>query len=542
MLFVFRRKFFDAFRKEKKMKNIRNRFTAAVAVGLMIFASFATEASAQRSRVNEREVRDTLRRLAVKLDDFRYNLDYELKQQRASQADEDAIFDSFDDLQRQVTDFQNRFSRRRDSQQDVSNLLAQAKTVDENLYRLRLNSNLQREWTGTKDLFDRLASNYGVNWDWRGGGNYPTTGNYPSGNFSRGLTGTYQLDAARSENTNDIAERAIGNANIQNRDEARRDLEQKIEAPQQLAIEVRGNQIKLASSLAPRVTVTADGRDRTETLADGRTLRIRTALVGQELTISSVGGDNEYTVTFVSTDSGRSMRVTRRVTTDYLNQAIVAESVYAKTDSVARFDIYDGGTNNYPSGNTGGSYPPTTTTGRTGNFIVPNGTIITGTLENEITTKASQNNDRFSMTVSAPNEFRGAIIEGYISGINRSGKVTGRSQLTLNFERIRMPNGDVYDFAGFLQSVTDTNGKTVKIDTEGTARGDSQTKETVKRGGIGAGLGAIIGAIAGGAKGAAIGAIIGGSAGAGSVYIQGKEDLELKPGSSITVQASSPVR
>jgi hypothetical protein len=542
MLFVFRRKFFDAFRKEKKMKNIRNRFTAAIAVGLMIFASFATEASAQRSRVNERDVRDTLRRLAVKLDDFRYNLDYELKQQRASQADEDAIFDSFDDLQRQVTDFQNRFSRRRDSQQDVSNLLAQAKTVDENLYRLRLNSNLQREWTGTKDLFDRLASNYGVNWDWRGGGNYPTTGNYPSGNFSRGLTGTYQLDAARSENANDIAERAIGNANVQNRDEARRDLEQKIEAPQQLAIEVRGNQITLASSLAPRVTVTADGRDRTETLADGRTLRIRTALVGQELTISSVGGDNEYTVTFVSTDGGRSMRVTRRVTTDYLNQAIVAESVYAKTDSVARFDIYDGGTNNYPSGNTGGSYPPTTTTGRTGNFIVPNGTIITGTLENEITTKASQNNDRFSMTVSAPNEFRGAVVEGYISGINRSGKVTGRSQLTLNFERIRMPNGDVYDFAGFLQSVTDTNGKTVKIDTEGTARGDSQTKETVKRGGIGAGLGAIIGAIAGGAKGAAIGAIIGGSAGAGSVYIQGKEDLELKPGSSITVQASSPVR
>jgi hypothetical protein len=522
------------------MKNIRNRFIAALSVGLMIFASLA-QVSAQRSRVNEREVRDTLRRLAVKLDDFRYNLDYELKQQRASQADEDAIFDSFDDLQRQVTDFQNRFSRRRDSQQDVSNLLAQAKTVDENLSRLRLNSTLRREWTDTRGLFERLAGNYGVSWDWRGNQS-PTTGNFPSGNFSRGLSGTYQLDTARSENANDIAERAIRDANIQNRDEARRDLEQKIEAPQQLAIEVRGNQVTLASSLAPRVTVTADGRDRTETLSDGRTLRIRTALVGQELTISSVGGDNEYTVTFVSTDGGRSMRVTRRVTTDYLNQAIVAESVYAKTDSVARFDIYDGGTNNYPSGNTGGSYPPTTTTGRTGNFIVPNGTILTGTLENEITTKASQNNDRFSMTVSAPTEYRGAVVEGYISGINRSGKVTGRSQLTLNFERIRMPNGDVYDFAGFLQSVTDANGKTVKIDTEGTARGDSQTKETVKRGGIGAGLGAIIGAIAGGAKGAAIGAIIGGSAGAGSVYIQGKEDLELKPGSSITVQASSPVR
>jgi len=230
--------------------------------------------------------------------------------------------------------------------------------------------------------------------------------------------------------------------------------------------------------------------------------------------------------------------VTRRVTTDYLNQTVFVESIYTKTDAVARYDIYNTNTTTVPDANN----PPTTTPGRTGEFIVPNGTIITGNLENDITTKVSQNNDRFRMTVSAPNQFRGAVIEGYISGINRSGKVTGRSQLTFNFERIIMPDGKTYDFAGFLQSVTDASGKTVKIDTEGAAKSDSQTKETVKRGGIGAGLGAIIGAIAGGGKGAAIGAIIGGSAGAGSVYVQGREDLELKAGSSITVQASSPVR
>ncbi len=93
-----------------------------------------------------------------------------------------------------------------------------------------------------------------------------------------------------------------------------------------------------------------------------------------------------------------------------------------------------------------------------------------------------------------------------------------------------------------VQSVTDENGKTVKVDTEGTAKGDSQTKETVKRGGIGAGVGAIIGAIAGGGKGAAIGAILGGGAGAGSVVLQGKDDLQLKAGSSVTVQASAPNR
>ena len=157
-----------------------------------------------------------------------------------------------------------------------------------------------------------------------------------------------------------------------------------------------------------------------------------------------------------------------------------------------------------------------------------NGTILTGILEKDIDTKVSQNNDRFTLVVQSPNEFRGAIVEGYINGVNRSGKVSGRSQITFNFERIRLSNGRVYDFNGFLQSVADENGKPVKVDTEGTAKGDNQTTETAKRGGIGAGIGAVIGAIAGG--------------GAGTVLIQGKDDLRLKAGSTITVQASSPIR
>ncbi|MEP6704877.1 MAG: hypothetical protein ABJB34_08735, partial [Acidobacteriota bacterium] len=102
--------------------------------------------------------------------------------------------------------------------------------------------------------------------------------------------------------------------------------------------------------------------------------------------------------------------------------------------------------------------------------------------------------------------------------------------------------GERYDFAGYLQSIKDQNGKEVKVDNEGTARSDSRTKETAKRGGIGAGLGAIIGAIAGGGTGAAIGAIIGGGAGAGSVVIQGREDVQLMKGSTITVQSTSPNR
>ena len=78
------------------------------------------------------------------------------------------------------------------------------------------------------------------------------------------------------------------------------------------------------------------------------------------------------------------------------------------------------------------------------------------------------------------------------------------------------------------------------VDEEGSAV-KSQTKDTLRRSGIGAGTGAIIGAIIGGTKGAIIGAGIGAGAGAGTVAIQNKGDLELQTGSSITVQASSPI-
>src|SRR5262249_21735571 len=201
-----------------------------------------------------------------------------------------------------------------------------------------------------------------------------------------------------------------------------------------------------------------------------------------------------------------------------LNQTVFADSVYTKTDELAGLGIKGGQSNDADpdagstNSTTSGGYsssdpndngrnnsgpPPTTAPARSGDFIVPNGTIVTGQLESTIDTKVSQNNDRFKLTVQTPSDLRGAVIEGYISGIGRSGRVSGSSNVTFNFETITLRNGQKYDFAGYLQSIKDQNGKVVKVDTEGTAKGDSQTKETVKRGGIGAGAGAILAAIIG---------------------------------------------
>jgi hypothetical protein len=367
---------------------------------------------------------------------------------------------------------------------------------------------------------------------------------------SNQLAGTYQLDSSKSENVSEIVNSTARNNQMSAAQ--KEELEDKLEAPGKISITIRGNEITMSNSLSSPVTFVADGRTQN---AGGS--RIRATMRGDEIRISNVGNGTDYMVTFTSLNNGQNMRVTRMVTTSYLNQTVFADSYYTKTgtnvsindstndDGYSTSDSNDGGysdttttTTNYPDDNR--NYPQTTT--RSGNFYIPNGVVLSGTLENPITTEASQENDKFRLRIDSPNEYQGAIIEGYLTGVKRSGKISGSSKLTFNFETIRLRNGQNYDFAGVLQSVTDAQGKTVKVNNEGQIEGKSQTKKTVKRGGIGAGLGAIIGGIIGGGKGAVIGATIGGSAGAGSVAIEDKDDVDLQEGSIISVQSTSPKR
>jgi hypothetical protein len=124
--------------------------------------------------------------------------------------------------------------------------------------------------------------------------------------------------------------------------------------------------------------------------------------------------------------------------------------------------------------------------------------------------------------------------------VQRSGRITGRSQMTLNFDTIRLRNGRSYRFAGIVESIRTSGGDTVRVDNEGSVRDDNQTTKTAQRAAIGTAVGAIIGAIAGGGKGAAIGAIVGAGGGAGSVYVEGRNDLELTRGTQLTIRATGP--
>ncbi len=516
--------------------------------------------SADAQRRNERDIRDAVRSLNSKIEDFEYNLRFQMQSSSAERTSLRRATDNIRVLRDNVRKFQDNYDRKRENREDVSAIVDAARRVEYFLQANPQNRRVQDEWMGVRAQIDRLSSNYGLTNRWdveedpQNADDYPPS---PSNAIFVGLSGTYELDLARSESVGDIiADARLGT-------EQREDLKDKLTAPEQIAIDIRGDQVTLATSNASPVTFTADGRDKTERSPSGKSIKLRATLRGQELIVSSIGGETDFTITFTSVSNGQGLKVSRRITTEYLSQTVFAESVYTKSDSVARLGINADGPvaaassgsddrgysdNDQPivrsTGQTGGAnlpYPRATTT-KPGNYVVANGTVLTGVIENEINTGVSQNNDRFRMTVQSPDEYRGAIVEGYISNVTRSGKVTGQATVTLNFETISLRDGKRYDLAGFVSDVKTASGKTIRVDNESTLRGDNQTTNTAKRGGIGAGIGAIIGAIAGGGKGAAIGAIIGAGGGAGSVAIEGREDVVLQVGSTISLISSSPIQ
>jgi hypothetical protein len=277
-------------------------------------------------------------------------------------------------------------------------------------------------------------------------------------------------------------------------------------------------------------------------MPSGRTVRVRATIYGEQLSVSSAGDrDNDFTVTFEPIENGQRLRVTRRISNSTLISPVTVQSIYNRTSDEARFDIYNGTTypnnanNNYPDRN----YPDNTTTA-SGDFVIPNGTLLVATLNENLSSTDSRDNDRFTMTVREPSQYDGAIIEGYVSNVSNGGRITGRSEMSLNYERIRMRDGRTYRFAGLTESLRTNNGETVRIDNEGSVAGDNQTSKTAQRAAIGTAVGAIIGAIAGGGKGAAIGAVVGAGAGAGSVYVQGRNNLELMSGTEVSIRATGP--
>jgi hypothetical protein len=518
------------------MNRISRNFSLALVLSL---ACIGITAEAQRRTYSgtDQQVRQLITRIESRTNVFRSDLGARLDRSRIDGTrQEDDINQMVGDFETATNRLRDRFDSRRSVSADVQSVLDQAALIDSFMQRNRLGARAERDWANLRLDLNELARVYGVSWRWDNTTN--PTNNYPSNNYppvntaSNRLTGTYRLDTTRSDDARNIAESAVRSLPYRDRQRILDSLTVRLESPTSLAIDRRGRSVTIASSRAPQFTFEANGIERVETGSNGRTVRVRSTLNGDQLIVASSGDrGSDFTVTFDPIENGRSLRVTRRISDINLNAPVTVVTTYEKTSDIAQLDIYNSGGQNYPG---------TGTVSTSGNFIVPDGTQLVAVLNNNLTTRDTRENDRFTMTVRSPSQYDGATISGNVTGINRSGRISGRSEMTLNFESITLRDGQTYRFSGITETVRTANGDIIRVDNEGSVRDNNRTTTTAQRAGIGTAVGAIIGAIAGGGKGAAIGAIVGAGAGAGSVYVQGKDDLDLLSGTEVTVRASGP--
>ena len=441
-----------------------------------------------------------------------------------------AIENDVDVLVNELTDsashLRDHFTRRQVVEADVQQVMIRGARIDQFMRRNQFAAAVESKWTIVRNQLDDVARAFNLTWNW----NSPNMDPTPGPPYYNRLEGTYQLDMARSDDPQRVATQATRGLAPADRDRVQRLLTARLDAPQFIALDRNGRSVSIASTNAPMARLDIDGVPRSETNPNGGVSTVRAQFYGDELAVTTTGNrGRDFTVRFEPLETGNGLRVTRTIEVAALPTPVTAQSVYRRTSNQADWSIFAEPTAPPP--------PPRGGGGNAGIGFVPAGTVLTGHLNMTLGSRTSHQGDRFTLTVSGPGPYTGAVLDGVVSRVSTGG---GRNELIFDFDRIRMRDGRTFDFEGLLTQARTPDGRVILVDREGDVHaGASRSGQTVTGGAVGATIGAIIGAIANGGKGAAIGAAIGAGAGAGTAYAVG-QDLDLPRGSELQI-ISQPI-
>jgi hypothetical protein len=492
-----------------------NRLIATAVLGwTLALAGPAQRASAQdifRPVGGDRQVQQIVARIRTEA---------ETLQRTLNSSRQDEAFYLVDDIVQASDHLADHLTRRQVVRLDVEDLLRRGAELDNAFSRLRPSRQVESSWAALRRDMDSLAAAYGMNWDWRNPTYSPSDSR---GSLYQGLTGTYRLDRQRSDDPQRIASQSLRQLSPPER--AR--IVNRLEAPEEIAIERVNGQVTLASSQAPRLSFDADGRPRAERGVGGRNMTTRAEVYGDRLEVTTSGdAETEYTAIFEPLENGQVLRVTKRLFVGTAQRPVEVQSFYRRASEIAEWNIYRGPTarNRQPSQyEEDGSLPP-------------NGTMLTATLDEPLNLRAARQDDRITLTVrNAPStSLEGAVVEGYVTAT--ASRFSDREGVSFDLNQIRFRNGRTARFDGTVDSIRGPNGEPISFNGEQVSNDSTQRDQAIQRGAIGAAVGAVIGAVAGGGKGAAIGAVLGGGGAAATVLLKDQGQPNLPRGTEFTIR------
>ena len=179
-------------------------------------------------------------------------------------------------------------------------------------------------------------------------------------------------------------------------------------------------------------------------------------------------------------------------------------------------------------------------------LIVPHGTRIRGQLETTLNSRTHRQGDRFTVEVSESILVNGveaipagSVVEGRVSRVKQAGRVQGRAEMNLSYDRVVFPTGIGETIVGSQADLDHED----RIDrSEGTIKGASSRKRDAAAIGISAAAGAGIGLAYGGGGGAVLGAGIGGVVGLVDRMGRKGEPIRIPAGTLMIIRLDRPLQ
>ena len=234
------------------MQRTRNFFSATLALVLTIAtisAGFSAGAQQRAYRVSEQQVDQLLGRIESRSSQFRRSLYDALNRTPIDGTrQEDNINEFVRSFETATATLRDRFRGRRDVADDVREVLNRAAYIDSFMRRHNLSASPEEDWRALRSDLDVLADYYNVTWGWDNNASTPGRGtpgrDWPGRNSAANrLTGTYRLDATRSDDVWRVAQRTTRGISEEERQRLRNLIERRLAAPEMLAIERRGRNV-----------------------------------------------------------------------------------------------------------------------------------------------------------------------------------------------------------------------------------------------------------------------------------------------------------
>jgi hypothetical protein len=279
-------------------------------------------------------------------------------------------------------------------------------------------------------------------------------------------------------------------------------------------------------------------------------LLVVTVLVGPALSLAQDTYRTAYDRGYADGNAaGDADRLARRPF-DFANKAGYQDGLHGFDPQIHQRDVYlvayrrgfeDGYEVGYGLGRTdrpeapptASSQPPSPRVAPEGRTVLPQGTEMLVRLTETLTTQRNEAGDRFRAelvrAIRVENDVvvpAGSRLEGTITHLKRPGRIRGRAEMSLSFERLVLPDDTVLPIQGTVVSVEPRRPGEVKDD-DGTIQAPGEKGEDMKKVGAAAGIGALIGILTGGGGGARTGGVVGAVAGVTGVLATRGSDLLL---------------